>query len=157
MAIMKRILLIALLCLTFHGPAFSAEKPETLEGLGVPYDDYLWDMLSGTSTNNKLPLSLEQLSKVHKKLAAPLNPKTIYGAMETSTLSRDVTCMKATGNRLFCRCLGKKLPVRLAFRDYVAIVTGERNLNFGSLTATEIRKLIEIVTGVREKCVTVQN
>ncbi|MFP6708826.1 MAG: hypothetical protein VCE75_22945 [Alphaproteobacteria bacterium] len=75
----------------------------------VKYDDYKWDMLSGTSTNNSRPLSVDQLSEAYKKLMAPINPKTMWGALMASTLSRDAICMKATGNEPLCRCLGKEL------------------------------------------------
>ena len=72
MANMKRILLAVLFCFAFYEPAFAAEKKETFEGLGVSYDDHLWDMLSGTSTNNKQPLSLEKLYKVLRKFPLTL-------------------------------------------------------------------------------------
>ncbi len=154
---MKRLIIATIITLGLCGSAWAANKRNTFGELDVSADDYRWNRLSGASKNNNEPLTIEELSKVYKKLMAPVNPKTIWGSLQASTLERDVTCMKATGNERLCRCLGNELPVYLSFRSYVAIVTGEKNLNFSGLTAEEIKKMIEKIMNVREKCVTKSN
>ena len=144
--------LFALLWIVVSGPADAAEK-DTLGSLGIPVEDYRWGKLEGASKKPVRPLTIEQLSKVHKELGRNIDPKTIWGSLDNSTLSRNVSCMKATGDGTLCRCLGKTLPAYMLFSSYVSIVTGDKNLNFSGMSAEDIKKVIEVTIDAREKCV----
>jgi hypothetical protein len=132
--------------------AYADDKPYPSDFQNV--GDYQWKLLSGFTNNNNRPLTLEQLDKVYNKLSTSFNKKTIYGGFMSSTLKRDVQCMKTTGNKRLCRCLGEKLPTFISFAGYVAIVSGQKNLKISGYTAIQIKKLIEKTINVRDQCVT---
>jgi len=154
---MKQMILVMVFCLAFSGSGLGAEEPTKPDNFFISDDDYPWAFLRGATQNKNQPPSIEQISKVYKKLNARNNPKTIWGALQAVTLARDVACLKSTGSERLCRCLGKELPAYTTYSSYVAIVTGEKNLNYSGLTPIEIKKLIERIIDVREKCVVGQN
>ncbi|MBC8267152.1 MAG: hypothetical protein H8E36_00190 [Rhodospirillaceae bacterium] len=154
---MKRILLIALISVATHSYGWSSEVDTFIQENAMPAGEYQWEMFREVAKNSKRPPTIDQLSKVYKKLNASFNPDTIWGGVMASSLERDVSCMKVTGDEGLCRCLGDELPAYLTFRSYVKIVTGARDLNFSGFTAVEIKQLIERTIYVREQCVAVQN
>ncbi|WP_086123362.1 hypothetical protein [Hydrogenophaga sp. IBVHS1] len=115
--------------------------------------------LTDKTRNEGKPLTVHQLEQIRMEFESDKTYKdTIWMRLRLATLNKKIDCMIASGRIEECHCLAERLPVQVAFVDYLRIITSAPGLDsaqFG-LSQTDFSRLSGMVWSVRDQCLATQ-
>lgn len=95
---------------------------------------------------------VERLNKIegYEKLNSSIDEMRVL--VERISRQKNLDCLKAFGDKIFCQCLSDKSPVGVSFIDYIQIVTNSKESLGYSKADNEAKALIDNSLKAREDC-----
>lgn len=79
--------------------------------------------------------------------------KAALQAVDNLGKAKKRACLTAVANEALCSCLSEKLPLKISFSDYVAIVTvTKEELGYEKLSPDD-KKIVDLTRGTRDQCI----